>query len=137
MPSVQPRLYSSPRPPRPPNDPSFLHAPYDNNHNSSFNPPTSSSAMLAYLAQQNHWQNHPAANHYPSNPYPSPPPPPPIAHKVWILDCKSCGTFLTNRGMKVCRFLARTYRFSNIDLPYRPFCSYAQTFLYIPPTLFP
>lgn len=22
-------------------------------------------------------------------------------HKVWILDCKSCGTFLTNRGMKV------------------------------------
>ncbi|KAI0674756.1 hypothetical protein C8Q78DRAFT_1008761 [Trametes maxima] len=29
------------------------------------------------------------------------PPPPPIPHKVWILDCKSCGTFLTNRGMKV------------------------------------
>ncbi|KAJ7287420.1 hypothetical protein C8J57DRAFT_585599 [Mycena rebaudengoi] len=28
------------------------------------------------------------------------PPPPPIAHKVWILDCKSCGAFLTNRGMK-------------------------------------
>ncbi|KAI0958394.1 hypothetical protein AcV7_004225 [Taiwanofungus camphoratus] len=27
-------------------------------------------------------------------------PPPPITHKVWILDCKSCGTFLTNRGMK-------------------------------------
>ncbi|KZT65920.1 hypothetical protein DAEQUDRAFT_489299 [Daedalea quercina L-15889] len=37
---------------------------------------------------------------------PPPPPPPPAAappapvHKVWILDCKSCGTFLTNRGMK-------------------------------------
>ncbi|KAH9858555.1 hypothetical protein C2E23DRAFT_6824 [Lenzites betulinus] len=28
------------------------------------------------------------------------PPPPPIPHKVWILDCKSCGMFLTNRGMK-------------------------------------
>lgn len=27
--------------------------------------------------------------------------PPPILHKVWILDCQSCGTFLTNRGMKV------------------------------------
>ncbi|KAF5393245.1 hypothetical protein D9757_000680 [Collybiopsis confluens] len=24
----------------------------------------------------------------------------PLAHKVWIIDCKSCGTFLTNRGMK-------------------------------------
>ncbi|KAI0661108.1 hypothetical protein C8Q70DRAFT_1112826 [Cubamyces menziesii] len=29
------------------------------------------------------------------------PPPPPIPHKVWILDCKTCCTFLTNRGMKV------------------------------------
>ncbi|KAI0717287.1 hypothetical protein C8T65DRAFT_122002 [Cerioporus squamosus] len=28
------------------------------------------------------------------------PPPPPLPHKVWILDCKGCGTFLTNRGMK-------------------------------------
>ncbi|EPT04453.1 hypothetical protein FOMPIDRAFT_1034660 [Fomitopsis schrenkii] len=26
--------------------------------------------------------------------------PPTPVHKVWILDCKSCGTFLTNRGMK-------------------------------------
>lgn len=33
-----------------------------------------------------------------SNYYPEPP----ILHKVWILDCKSCGKFLTNRGMKVC-----------------------------------
>ncbi|KIK67301.1 hypothetical protein GYMLUDRAFT_37385 [Collybiopsis luxurians FD-317 M1] len=23
-----------------------------------------------------------------------------VAHKVWIIDCRSCGTFLTNRGMK-------------------------------------
>lgn len=30
-----------------------------------------------------------------------PPPPPQMAHKVWILDCKTCGMFLTNRGMKV------------------------------------
>ncbi|TRM69343.1 hypothetical protein BD626DRAFT_393347 [Schizophyllum amplum] len=37
---------------------------------------------------------------FPQNPYPPPPPPVPIAHKVWIIDCKSCGTFLTNRGMK-------------------------------------
>ena len=29
------------------------------------------------------------------------PPPPPIPHKVWILDCKACSMFLTNRGMKV------------------------------------
>ncbi|KAJ7780551.1 hypothetical protein DFH07DRAFT_901073 [Mycena maculata] len=36
---------------------------------------------------------------FPPNPY-APPSPPPVAHKVWILDCKSCGTFLTNRGMK-------------------------------------
>jgi len=27
--------------------------------------------------------------------------PAPQSHKVWILDCKSCGTFFTNRGMKV------------------------------------
>ena len=27
--------------------------------------------------------------------------PPPQSNKVWILDCKSCGTFFTNRGMKV------------------------------------
>ncbi|KAJ6499192.1 FAM72 protein-domain-containing protein [Mycena sanguinolenta] len=42
------------------------------------------------------WQPFPAS-HY--NPY-APPPPPPVPHKVWILDCKTCGTFLTNRGMK-------------------------------------
>ncbi|KAF8200921.1 hypothetical protein BJ912DRAFT_921493 [Pholiota molesta] len=34
------------------------------------------------------------------NPYPPPPPPPALAHRVWILDCRSCGRFLTNRGMK-------------------------------------
>lgn len=36
-----------------------------------------------------------------SHPYiPYPTPPSPIAHKVWILDCKNCHMFLTNRGMK-------------------------------------
>lgn len=38
----------------------------------------------------------------PGNPYPAPSPPQ-LTHKVWILDCKSCDTFLTNRGMKVSR----------------------------------
>ncbi|KAJ7594423.1 FAM72 protein-domain-containing protein [Mycena floridula] len=42
------------------------------------------------------WQNHLV----PSNPYPQTATPPPFLHKVWILDCKSCGSFLTNRGMK-------------------------------------
>ncbi|KAF8842993.1 hypothetical protein BDN67DRAFT_898005 [Paxillus ammoniavirescens] len=43
------------------------------------------------------WQTHiPLVQH---NPYP-PPPPPQLVHKVWILDCRSCSTFLTNRGMK-------------------------------------
>ncbi|KAJ7178421.1 hypothetical protein C8R43DRAFT_872269 [Mycena crocata] len=50
--------------------------------------------MFSYL---NPWQTQ--LHLFPANPY-APPPPPPIAHKVWILDCKSCGTFLTNRGMK-------------------------------------
>ena len=38
-------------------------------------------------------------------PPPQPParPPPRSQHKVWILDCQSCGMFLTNRGMKVCK----------------------------------
>ncbi|KAH9485055.1 Protein FAM72A [Psilocybe cubensis] len=37
---------------------------------------------------------------FPQNPYPPYTVPAPIAHKVWILDCKSCSSFLTNRGMK-------------------------------------
>lgn len=66
--------------------------------------------MLSYVSHNDHatahmhmsWQNQIHA--LPSNPYPSPPPPPPIPHKVWILDCRSCGAFLTNRGMKVTGF---------------------------------
>ncbi|PFH50919.1 hypothetical protein AMATHDRAFT_75307 [Amanita thiersii Skay4041] len=37
---------------------------------------------------------------FPPNSYTPVPPAPPIAHQVWFLDCKSCGMFLTNRGMK-------------------------------------
>ncbi|RDB25052.1 Protein FAM72A [Hypsizygus marmoreus] len=93
--SSNPRTYSDPRPQR---DPPFVHVLYDNNHNLSFHPPISPSAMLGYLAHTSRMQNQ--LHLFPSNPYPTPPPPPPIPHKVWILDCKSCGTFLTNRGMK-------------------------------------
>lgn len=56
---------------------------------------------------------------------PPPLPPPPIPHKVWILDCKSCGMFLTNRGMKVSEFLPKH---SNLSRPLKgstsicPFC---------------
>ena len=45
------------------------------------------------------WQN-PYTRTLQAQPF-STPPPPPLPHKVWILDCKGCGTFLTNRGMKV------------------------------------
>lgn len=59
-----------------------------------------------------HARAHPAPTPQPPPPWYAPrmqhfPPPPPATvppapmHKVWILDCKSCGTFLTNRGMKV------------------------------------
>lgn len=47
--------------------------------------------MISFLA---HWQNNPRHFH------PPPAVPVPVPHKVWILDCRSCGTFLTNRGMK-------------------------------------
>ncbi|PBK74469.1 hypothetical protein ARMSODRAFT_952112 [Armillaria solidipes] len=54
----------------------------------------------SHMLAQQVWQNQ-QLHIFPSNPYPSVlPPAPPIPHKVWILDCKSCGTFLTNRGMK-------------------------------------
>ncbi|EIW82805.1 hypothetical protein CONPUDRAFT_88867 [Coniophora puteana RWD-64-598 SS2] len=59
--------------------------------------------MFNYFAYPPHgahaaWTNMPMIQH---NPYPpAPPPPPPLLHKVWIIDCKTCGTFLTNRGMK-------------------------------------
>ncbi|KAJ8592331.1 hypothetical protein M405DRAFT_812897 [Rhizopogon salebrosus TDB-379] len=45
------------------------------------------------------WQTHVSMVQHNSYPPQSVPPSQPV-HKVWILDCKSCGTFLTNRGMK-------------------------------------
>ncbi|EGN99999.1 hypothetical protein SERLA73DRAFT_180355 [Serpula lacrymans var. lacrymans S7.3] len=58
--------------------------------------------MFSYFATSpqisSTWQAHPSIAQ--SNPYPPLPPPPQLVHKVWILDCNSCGTFLTNRGMK-------------------------------------
>ncbi|KAJ3851263.1 hypothetical protein EV368DRAFT_74691 [Lentinula lateritia] len=44
----------------------------------------------------------PSATHpsHTLNPPPPPAVPQSVAHKVWIIDCRSCGTFLTNRGMK-------------------------------------
>lgn len=70
--------------------------------------------MFSYFAlpPQNH-SNVPAINtnmNFPPPPPPSVPPPPPPPHMVWILDCRNCGTFLSNRGMKVCRS-ARTFTF--------------------------
>jgi hypothetical protein len=55
-------------------DPPFMHFPYE--HNPLANP------IYAFNA----W---PPVQYVP-----------PVPHRVWILDCKSCGTFLTNRGMK-------------------------------------
>ena len=44
---------------------------------------------------------HPAFHPSHATHIPTQQPPAPQSHKVWILDCKSCGTFFTNRGMKV------------------------------------
>ena len=51
------------------------------------------------MTQSSH--HHPSWQHQPYVRVPPLMPPPPVPHKVWILDCKSCGNFLTNRGMKV------------------------------------
>lgn len=49
--------------------------------------------------------------------FPMPPsmPEPPVLHKVWILDCKSCGKFLTNRGMKV-RIYMKIIKFVSLTI---------------------
>ncbi|KAF9066161.1 FAM72 protein-domain-containing protein [Rhodocollybia butyracea] len=43
-----------------------------------------------------------------SNYAPPLPIPQPVAHRVWIIDCRSCGSFLTNRGMKAVLLLRPT-----------------------------
>ncbi|KAF7321670.1 hypothetical protein MKEN_00688400 [Mycena kentingensis (nom. inval.)] len=40
---------------------------------------------------------------------------PPVAHKVYILDCKACGAFLTNRGMKAVLLLRPTVALYSSD----------------------
>ncbi|KAH8119393.1 hypothetical protein DFH11DRAFT_443501 [Phellopilus nigrolimitatus] len=71
----------------------------------------------------------PAFNTFPPptfNPFPQPssnilPQPPPsrrILLKVWVVDCKSCGTFFTNRGMKGRLLLTpHVYLYSTDALP--------------------
>ncbi|EPQ57581.1 hypothetical protein GLOTRDRAFT_127934 [Gloeophyllum trabeum ATCC 11539] len=70
------------------------------------NPPPlsffSPAADARVLAQQRLLQRQ-RTLHFPATWHPPQPPPTQRTHvpqKVWILDCKSCGSFLTNRGMK-------------------------------------
>lgn len=95
--------------PYPPPHPSFAY--FNTNHF------TNRRGMFSYhaVAPQNlaSWNsNVPAIQPLPVNiNFPPPPPQLPLpqlpyrhqrsTHKVWILDCKSCGIFLSNRGMKV------------------------------------
>jgi hypothetical protein len=76
--------------------------------------------------------SHPLLMRTQSNPYPPPPaqqqqPPPPVPHKVWILDCRTCGTFLTNRGMKASCRVSFSFSFSvpglRASCTHRPFCT--------------
>ncbi|VDB96195.1 unnamed protein product [Peniophora sp. CBMAI 1063] len=46
-----------------------------------------------------YWSSHDPASQ-PPIPVQAPHPAQPVAHKVWLLDCRTCGNFLTNRGMK-------------------------------------
>ncbi|KIK28008.1 hypothetical protein PISMIDRAFT_92007 [Pisolithus microcarpus 441] len=51
----------------------------------------------------NYFSSPPILTPWPAHALQLPPPSAPthpIAHKVWILDCRTCATFLTNRGMK-------------------------------------
>lgn len=73
-------------------------------------------------------------------PLPAPYPPPSYVrtamHKVWILDCKSCRTFLTNRGMKV-RHSLLSHSCYLSRFPCRPCSFFAQMSRSSPPTLSP
>lgn len=65
-----------------------------------FVPPGTSLQTNSQFAWARAYALNPYARAHPAQPFVAPPPPP-VPHKVWILDCKSCGMFLTNRGMKV------------------------------------
>ncbi|CAL1707453.1 unnamed protein product [Somion occarium] len=71
--------------------------PVQRNHDTHFHLPpyavSPGTAMVHGSHQHASWQPHPFIRIPPLVP-------PPVPHKVWILDCRSCGTFLTNRGMK-------------------------------------
>lgn len=81
------------------NDPSFYehHQNLVHSHHHVHYDPT----FTRHAHQQPIITRHPPTQvfHHPQ-PIHVPPPPPTLAHKVWILDCRSCKTFLTNRGMK-------------------------------------
>ena len=53
-----------------------------------------------YPAHYSPWPAHDPVAQPPMQAHP-PQPVQPVAHKVWLLDCRTCGNFLTNRGMKV------------------------------------
>lgn len=105
-------LPSLPRPHRHP-DAVYTHAHFDSSGSLPYHdrlyspslpphftaPPPSSTIFSHFVLPQAsaNWQPHIPLLHH--NPYP-PSQPPQLVHKVWILDCRSCGTFITNRGMK-------------------------------------
>lgn len=72
--------------------------------------------------------------HFPPHELSLPPPPQVVAHHVWLLDCSHCGTFITNRGMKVCLLgLVSHGRYSGLV---RRFYFSDPMSLYTPPTPF-
>ncbi|KAG6845901.1 hypothetical protein H0H87_000707 [Tephrocybe sp. NHM501043] len=91
---LNPRTYSDDA--HGPHDPSFVHAHNGRNFALSSDTNAPFSSVLAHLSHN----EFPHDQAYMANPYPPASLFPSITHKVWILDCKSCQTFLTNRGMK-------------------------------------
>lgn len=83
--------------------PLTVHALYDHHNAANLSsltvPHHPAPQMIAFQPPSAPW-HHPV-HIISSNPYPAPSGPQQNTHKVWILECRSCGTFLTNRGMKV------------------------------------
>lgn len=77
--------------------------PFSSHNHLCIMPTVESNDGLLYFNMQHNV--HPSSSWQPApqNPYPVlpiPPPVPQLPHKVFILDCATCNTFLTNRGMK-------------------------------------